>query len=206
MSETGDKLIGGAAAGPACVWADAVGTYLDGELTPGESFVFESHLEGCGACRAAHAEQRRLLGMISAAVTDSQKVVVLPEDFARVVTARAQSDMTSVRAAPEKRRAALLILALALVAFALIGAGSLGELVAPAAHVARGLAAAAGMALRTLADAAAGALLLLRGLGGFLFETRPRGASRLLSVAALACAALLLLLLVRKYHRTIRPD
>ena len=205
MSEPADKLTG-AAAQSSCVWADAGAAYLDGELAAGESFVFESHLESCGACAASLSEQRRLLGLIEAAVTGSQKVVVLPDDFARVVTARAQSDMARVRGASEKRRAALFILALAAAASALIGAGGWGELFAPAAAVARGLAAASDMALHSAAEVAGGAMLLLRGAGRFFTQARPDGATRLAAVAALACAVLLLLRLVTKYHRTIRPD
>lgn len=205
MSETGDKLTA-TAARPPCVWADAVAVYLDGELEAGESFVFESHLEACGACAASLAEQRRLLGLIDKAVTDSQKVVVLPEDFARVVTARAQSDMTRVRGASEKRRAALFVLVLAAAAAALIGAGGWADLLTPAASVARGLGAAAEFVLRFVADLLAGALLLLRGIGRFFTQAQPDGLTRGVSVAALACAVLLLLRLIAKYHRTARPD
>lgn len=194
------------AAATACVWADAVAAYLDGELAGGESFAFESHLETCGACPSALAEQRRLSGLITAAISGPHEAVALPADFARVVTARAQSDMTSVRGAREKRRAALLVLALAAVASALIGAGGWNELLGPAAAVARGLAAAADIVLRSIAELAAGALLLLRGLGGFLLEAQPGRATRLLTAAALACAVLLLLRLITKYHRTVSPD
>ena len=206
MNETGDKLRTGEAVGPACVWADAVAVYLDGELTPGESFVFESHLESCGACPAALAEQRRLLGLLDAAVTGSREAVALPDDFARVVTARAQSDMASVRGASEKRLAALLALALAAIAFTLIGAGGWDELFTPAAAVARGTAAALEMALHAVAELAAGAALLLLGLGDFFGQARPDGPTRFVAVAALACAVLLLLRLITKYHRTARPD
>ena len=206
MNETDDNLTAAAVAGSACERAGAVAAYLDGELTAAESSAFESHLKACGACPAALTEQRRLLGLIDAAISGPQKVVVLPEDFARVVTARAQSDMTSVRGASETRRAALLVLALAAAAFALIGAGGWNELFTRAAHTARGLAAAVGMALRSVGEAAAGAALLLRGVGGFLVQAQPGGAARLLYAAALACAVLLLLRLIAKYHRTIRTD
>ena len=54
--------------------------------------------------------------------------------------------------------------------------------------------------------AAAGAALLLRGVGRFFIQARPDGQTRLLLVAALACAVLLLLRLVTKYRRTYRPD
>lgn len=206
MDEADDKLTATAAARPACVWADAVAAYLDGELAAGETFVFETHLKSCDLCRPALAEQRRLMGLITAAVSGPQEVVALPKDFARVVTARAQSDMTSVRGAPEKRRAALLVLALVIVASALIGAGGWSDVLTPAGTVARGLAAAAQIALRAVADAASAALLLLRGVGRFLVQSQPDGPKQFLSAAALACAVLLLLRLVTKYRRTYRPD
>lgn len=205
MDDTGDKLTA-TAARSACVWADATAAYLDGELEAGETFVFESHLQTCDSCPAMLAEQRRLLGLITAAVSGPHEAVDLPDDFARVVTARAQSDMTSVRCASEKRRAALLILALAVVTFALIGAGGWGEVFTPAATFARGLTSAAEMALRTVGEFASGATLLLRGVGRFFTQARPDGATRLLAVAALACAVVVLLRLVTKYHRTARTD
>ena len=206
MDEADDRLTATTRARPACVWADAVAAYLDGELEAGETFVFEAHLQSCDSCPPALAEQRRLMGLITAAVSGPHEEVVLPADFARVVTARAQSDMTSVRGAPEKRRAALLVLALAVATTVLIGAGGWGEVFTPAATVARGLAAAAEMALRSVGELAGGALVLLRGVGRFLVQAPPDGPTRLLSVAALACAVLLLLRLVTKYRRTYRPD
>ena len=194
------------AAGVACESGGSVAAYVDGELTAAESSAFESHLKCCGACWSTLAEQRRLLGLIDAVVTGSQKAVALPEDFARTVTARAQSDMTAVRGAPEKRRAALFAVALAVVAFALIGAGGWSDLLTPAAAVLRGLAAAVEMALHSVAEAASGALLLLQGLGRFFTQARPDGLTCLLAVLALACAVLLLLRLITKYHRAVRPD
>jgi anti-sigma factor RsiW len=194
------------AAGPACRRGDAAAAYLDGELSAAEASAFESHLKSCGACSSALSEQRRLLGLIEAAISGPHKAVTLPDDFARVVTARAQSDMTCVRVASEKRLAALLVVALAAVAFALIGAGGWGEVFTPAAQVARGVASAAEIALRTFGEIAAGVALLLRGVGGFLVEAQPDRATRLLSVAALACAVLLLLGLITKYRRSYRPD
>ena len=205
MSETGDKLTGLAAQG-LCGRADVAAAYLEGELTAPETTAFESHLKSCGACPAVLSEQRRLLGLIDAAATGSHEAVALPADFTRVVTARAQSDMSSVRRGPERRRAALLAFALAAAAFSLIGAGVWVELLTPTAAAARGLAAAAEMALRSVGAAAAGAALLLRGLGNFFTQARPDASTRLLSAAVLACAVLLLLRLIVKYHRATQPD
>ena len=206
MHEAADNLTATATARPACVWADAVAAYLDGELAAGETFVFEEHLKSCESCPPALSAQRRLMGLITAAVSGPHEEVVLPADFARVVTARARTDMGRVRGAPEKRRAALFILALAAVASALIGAGGWDELFTPAGTVARGLAAAAEMALRSVGELASGLLVLLRGVGRFLVQAQPGGPKQFLPVAALACAVLLLLRLVTKYRRTYRPD
>jgi anti-sigma factor RsiW len=205
MNEIGDKLTA-TVSRAACAWADAVAAYLDGELEAGETFVFEEHLKSCDSCPTALTEQRRLTGLITAAVSGPHEAVVLPKDFARVVTARAQSDMTCVRGAPEKRRAALLVLALAAVATALIGAGGWSEVFAPAAQVARGVAGVSAFALRSAGEIASGAALLLRGVGGLIVQARPDGPTRLLSVALLACALVLLLGLITKYRRTYRPD
>ncbi|HVG28925.1 MAG TPA: zf-HC2 domain-containing protein, partial [Pyrinomonadaceae bacterium] len=100
MQEATTKVTTAAAAHdgarPPCGCTD-VAAYLDGELSVAESSSFEEHLLACAPCAAALSEQRRLLCLLDAAFARAQKKVELPEDFARVVKARAQTDMTSVR-------------------------------------------------------------------------------------------------------------
>jgi anti-sigma factor RsiW len=188
---------------PACDCTD-VAAYLDGELSVAESSSFEQHLASCRSCAASLAEQRRLLCLLDAAFSRAQRKVALPEDFVRVVKARAQTDMTSVRHSSEKRRALVLCLALAALSCALLGTRALGEGLAPLRAAAGAALSISDMVFHTLAEACAGALVVLRGFGRHLV-TEPRGASAF-AFAALACAFVALLRLVGDYHRQRLPD
>lgn len=194
-----------AAAARPCDCAD-VAAYLDGELGVAESASFESHLKACALCAGAHAEQQRLLCVLDAAFSRAQhRHVEVPADFARVAVARARTDMTRVRRRSEKGRALALCLALSAVAFALLGAGFWGEIVAlarPSAHAASVLS---DMTLHATGSAASGTRVLLRGFGGYLLGSGPPGV-HVFVYAALGCAVLLLLGLIGKYHRAGLPD
>jgi anti-sigma factor RsiW len=181
-----------------------VAAYLDGELSVAESSSFEEHLLACAPCAAALSEQRRLLCLLDAAFARAQKKVELPEDFARVVKARAQTDMTCVRRVGERRRAALLCLALAALALALLGVRAVGEGLLPVrAALGAGLSIL-DMVFHTAAEGFAGAALVLRSLGRF-FATEPGGV-RASFFVALALAVLALLRLINNYHRERLPD
>ncbi|MFL6229826.1 MAG: anti-sigma factor family protein [Pyrinomonadaceae bacterium] len=191
------------AAPAACDCAD-VAAYLDGELSVAESSAFESHLASCRSCAGALAEQRRLLCLLDAAFARAQRKVPLPEDFVRVVKARAQTDMRCVRRSSEKWLALALCLGLGALAFALIGGRALADGLTPLRAAAGALGSILAMLFHAAAEAAAGALVILRGLGRYL-STGTRGAG-LAVVAALACAALALVALINNYHRERLPD
>jgi H+/gluconate symporter-like permease len=132
----------------------------------------------------------------------AQKKVQLPEDFARVVKARAQTDMTSVRHTSEKRRALVLCVALAALSLALLGSRVLSEGLTPLRAAAGALASLLDMIFHTAAEAAAGALLILRGLSRYL-STGTTGTGLFV---ALFFAFVALLLLINNYHRERLPD
>ncbi|HEV2765365.1 MAG TPA: zf-HC2 domain-containing protein, partial [Pyrinomonadaceae bacterium] len=113
---------------PACR-GDDVAAYLDCELAPADSRQFEEHVRSCAACAAALNEQKRLLRLLDVTLSHPslEEDLALPKDFARVVTAHAQTDMSGVRAAPERRRALLLCAGLAALALAVFGATFLSE-------------------------------------------------------------------------------
>ena len=183
-----------------------VAAYLDGELGVAESASFESHLKSCALCAAAHAEQQRLLCLLDAAFSRAHhRHVEVPADFTRVAVARAQNDMTRVRRRSEKGRALALCLALSAVAFALLGASFWGELAALARPSAHAASALSDMTLHATGSAASGTRVLLRGFGGYLLQSGPPGVHAFV-YAALACAVLLLLRLIGKYHRAGLPD
>ncbi len=202
MGESADNLLTGGAC-EACDCAD-VAAYLDGELGVAEGEAFERHVASCKVCAGALAEQRRLLCLLDAAFTRGQKKVDLPEDFARVVRARAQTDMTSVRREGERRRAALLVASLAALACALLGLRFIAAGFTTLRAVAGAALSVCDMILHTLAETAAGLLFILRAVGRLL-ATEPRGGGALVMLL-LACALALLMRLVSDYHRERLPD
>jgi anti-sigma factor RsiW len=188
---------------PSCGCTD-VAAYLDGELSVAESSSFEDHLLACPPCARALSEQRRLLCLLDAAFARAQRKVELPEDFARVVKARAQTDMTSVRRVGERRRAALLCLALAALALALLGVRAVGEGLVPLRAALGAALSILDMIFHTAAEGFAGAALILRSAGRFV-ATEPGGVRASLFVA-LALSVFALLRLINKYHRQRLPD
>ncbi|MGH9902626.1 MAG: anti-sigma factor family protein [Pyrinomonadaceae bacterium] len=186
--------------GRSCRRAD-VAAYVDGELDPSASAEFERHARECGPCAAALTEQKRLLCLLDVAFLggSGDGALPLPKNFARVVTARAQSDMSGMRGGAEHRRAFLLCAALSAASFGLLGVTTFGEALAPAARVCRAVLSVASMFGGALVDAVAGALVILRAVGGH-FIAEPQ-LTRAFTLALFACAVILLARLIMNYHR-----
>jgi hypothetical protein len=198
-----DDAIASSALRSPCDCTD-VAAYLDGELSIAESASFELHIASCRTCADALAEQRRLLCLLDAAFSRGHKRVELPEEFVRVVKARAQTDMTSVRHASEGRRAALVVAALFLLACALLSGRIFAVGLAPLRAAAGAVLSISDMIFHTFSEAAAGLLFILRSIGRQL-ATEPRGGGALV-LLLLACALAALLRLVSDYHRERLPD
>lgn len=175
-----------------------VAAYLDGELGSAALLAFEEHLKECRSCAGKLEEQRRLLCTLDMAFSD-EKTLALPADFARVVTAHAQMDMSGVREQRERGRALRLCIALALFSFALLGGASLSDSVLEPVRVFGRLAGTGlGILWRAIYDAGATFAVITRIIGRFAFESHPLG---LFSYLLLGAALLLLLRLIRGYHR-----
>jgi anti-sigma factor RsiW len=178
-----------------------VAAYLDGELDAATAERFERHVKGCATCAAALNEQKRLLCLLDVAFPGqrAEQDFALPKDFARVVTAHARTDMSGVRQRSEHRRAVALCALLAVGSFALLGLRRFDAALAPFTGFARAVAGILGMLARALTDAATGAAVILRAVGGHYFaEHLP---FKVLTGLLLACAAVLLLRLIGSYHR-----
>jgi len=190
---------GAADTGPRCPQTTLTAAYLDGELDAPAAEGFERHAKTCAACSASLLEQRRLLCLLDNAFDETfEKRVALPRDFTRRVRARAQTDMSGVRAARERRLALKICAALAAAAFALLGFAAFEAVVAPVLGAARAAGGVLGVAGHAAAGAGAGAGVVARALGGRL------GASETLAVlhwVVVAVALVLLLRLIVAYHR-----
>jgi anti-sigma factor RsiW len=186
--------------GPVCRSEEII-AYLDGELDAASLARLEGHFESCAQCAAELRQQRRILNELNVALMD-EPLIELPKNFAEVVAARAQSDVSGVVRDPSERRRALrLCAALAAASFALLGGAALSESVfAPLRAIWKAGVALVGFLGHALYDAGAGVAVISRGLGGhLLFGSRGMG---LLVMLLLALALFTLARLIVRYHRT----
>ena len=185
---------------PVCRSEEVV-AYLDGELDAASRARLEQHFEECPQCARDLRAQRRLLSELNFALMD-EPAIEMPKNFAQIVAARAQSDLSGVVRDPRERgRALRLCAALALISFALLGGAAVGESVfSPLRSVWRAGAALFNFLGHALYDAGAGVAVISRGLGGhLLFESRGVG---LLVLLLLVLALFTLARLIVRYHRT----
>src|ERR1700730_4227914 len=96
---------------------EQIAAYLDGELDGNSSTLLEEHLKECARCTAELTEQRQLLCAFDSALGQSGELP-LPKDFARIVAAHAESDMSGVRERAEHKRALRYCVLLAAASFA----------------------------------------------------------------------------------------
>ncbi len=149
-----------------CAERRHVSAYVDDELDLLEQARFEQHAVECAACARDVAEQRCLLRVLDMTIGGAADIR-LPNNFAQIVTARAQADMSGVRRAAEKNRAVHLCCLLAAGIGVLLGAGLIDAvlLLAPVSGFAVRLASVLTVLANTLLDLGAMLTVVLRFLG-----------------------------------------
>jgi len=175
-----------------------VAAYLDGQLEIAAMDQFEAHVEGCQPCRAELNAQRQFLCELDS-VLSTPKELSIPEDFARIVSARAESDMRGVRTGGERRRALLFCLALGLAAFVLLGATAGTSLLIAAALLTNKVLGVLSLLWTTLYDAAIGMTIVSRVIVKMFLPESPLTSLAALLVLVLAVASLSHLII--SYHR-----
>ena len=175
-----------------------VAAYVDGELTGAALEDFEAHLRSCGACVDELRTQRQLLCALDVAFNDSRSFE-LPREFSRVVTARAESDLSGVRRKRERRRALKMCAALAVTSFALMGAAAQGLVIDPLRSVFRVANILLDFAVRAALDLAETVAVFIRVFTRAIFFA-PYGIG-VLFLIALLFSTLLLPFLIASYHR-----
>lgn len=180
--------------------SEEIAAYLDGELESEVRALLEEHLAKCARCAAELKMQQRLLCELNLALSDDASVE-MPMNFAQIVAARAQSDLSGVRERRERRRAFNLCAVLAALAIALLGGAAVSESIfAPLRAIWKGGAALFNFLGHALFDAGASLAVISRGVGGhLLFDSRPVG---VLVLLLLASALFILRRLIVGYHRT----
>ena len=173
--------------------------YLDGELEGLSLTRLERHLEDCSHCAGELLRQRRLLQHVNTALMDEPTIEV-PKEFARLVAARAQSDMSGMRHRREGLRALGLTAGLVAVALLVVGGTALREsILEPLRSIWKVGVALLGFFGQALYDGGASVAVISRGIGAhLLFESRVRS---LLFLVLLALALFTLTRLIIRYHR-----
>jgi len=175
-----------------------VAAYLDGELTGVALDEFERHLEVCAACTTELRTQRQLLCTLDVAFNDARSFH-LPNDFARVVTAHAENDLTGMRDHRERRRALQLCALLALVSFGLLGAATRAVVFDPLRSFFRVTRVLVDLVWRATSEAASSAAVVIRMIGRAMLFAQT--GSRFFFVLAFLVSISFLSLLIANYHR-----
>ena len=178
--------------------SEEVAAYLDGELTSVALDRFEQHAKECSTCAKELRAQRQLLCTLDTAFSDSRSFD-LPNNFARVVTARAENDLSGMRNRHERKRALQLCMLLALIAFALLGAAARTIVLDPLRSFFRVARVLFDLLWQAAADAFATVAVLTRVIGRAVLDTQP--GSRLLLVLAFLLSLSCLSLLIIRYRR-----
>ena len=172
--------------------------YVDGELDTDLTLLFEDHLEGCAECRAELRAHRLFVCELDAAMSDSAEIPV-PDDFSRMVAARAASDMRGVRTRSEHRKALTICAVLAFVGFALLGAAARNTVFLVAERSVTTVFGLVSFVATSAYDAVAGFAVVFRVLSKkVIIESGSVGPL----VGLLALAILILSRLISNYHRT----
>ena len=175
-----------------------VAAYLDGELSEAGVNRFEDHLRSCLDCANELRAQRQLLCTLDVAFNGNRSFQ-LPHDFTRIVTARAESDLSGMRNKHERRRALKLCAVLALVSFALLGAAARTVVFDPLSTLFRISRTVLQLAWQAASEAVMSATVLGRVIvRAVLLDQNGLG---LLMLAAFLIAISVLPFLLVKYHR-----
>jgi predicted anti-sigma-YlaC factor YlaD len=176
---------------------ELIAAYLDGELDSSEGTLFEQHMLGCPTCSAELTAQRLFLCELDATLTITPDLPV-PRNFAQIVAARAESDMSGMREGREHKRALRFCLILAVASFALLGAAASKAMFFSGRTVASQIFGIFGLLWTTLYDAAVGLTVISRVISGGLIPESPFAG---LAALLLALGVVLLSLLISSYHR-----
>ena len=171
--------------------ADDISAYIDGELSPEEEFGLTVHLSECRECTAELNRQKSFLNLVGAGLSEGL-APEMPRDFAKIVTATAESSVNGVRGRREIFIASAAILIIAAGSLLLLGSGtSLGSGIIEKAVA---VASAAGHAMYSLA---LGIAIMIKAVAGGAGSF-----AALMAVAVVGTGAAFIL--VRNFRRPAR--
>lgn len=175
---------------------ELIAAYIDGDLDSATYDELEHHLNECGPCTDELRLQQLFVCELDSAFSQHDELPV-PRDFARIVAANAESDMSGARTSKEHRLALRLCLMLALASFALLGMASSRAVLFSGKVIITKFFGIASLLARALYDAGVGFTVVLRMAAAAIVSD----AFSVLVFLVLLLALLLLLLLITSYHR-----
>jgi len=175
-----------------------VAAYLDGELSDAGTNRFEEHLRSCVECATELRAQRQLLCTLDVAF-NSTRSFQLPHNFTRIVTARAESDLSGMRNRHERRRALKLCALLAAVSFALLGAAARTIVLDPLRTFFKIAGSLLQLAWHATSDAVMSATVLVRVIGRGILEAE--NGVLLFAIVGFLFSISILPFLLARYHR-----
>lgn len=178
---------------------EALAAYIDCELTEEEERLVESHLSGCGTCLEEFNLQKRMLAAITPVLSGSTAFPDVPENFARIVSVRAENNLEQIRKGGERSAAGLIVaLLLLFTAAGLSLAGGRDAFVAVEKLGAQAFTVT-GFVTHSLFELGTGIGVVLKYAGSLVFGSN--GAS-ILSVGSFLAASVALSRMLRKDLRS----
>ncbi|MCB1023362.1 MAG: zf-HC2 domain-containing protein [Acidobacteria bacterium] len=137
--------------------------YIDGELTPNEEFELECHLAGCKTCTHEVNAQKKVSNSLEIILEEEMKNIKLPDNFSKIVAAKAESNVSGIRQRKEILRAVFICLLLLL--FLVVGFGSKVTSIIPEFYEMQGqIGSVAGFVLHLGYEAFVAIAIILRSL------------------------------------------
>lgn len=154
---------------PDCPSPD-ISAYIDGELSPADELLLDMHIAGCRTCNDDLNLQKSFLIALDSSLDESNEIE-LPLNFTKSVVANAESGVSGLRQATERRTAALICVALIAVSLFALGT-KVDGVFAASASIAEKVVAVVGSAFHFLYDISLGSAIVFRSLASnFVFES-----------------------------------
>ncbi|MDQ3633820.1 MAG: zf-HC2 domain-containing protein [Acidobacteriota bacterium] len=91
-----------------CCPREEIAAYVDGELSSSEEFDLDLHLSNCKICSDELNSQKKVSTTLEILLEDKAEDIKLPENFTKVITAKAESNVSGLRH-PKERLSAVFI-------------------------------------------------------------------------------------------------
>lgn len=150
---------------------EEVFAYIDGELSSRDELDFDLHLDNCKICTDELNSQKKVLTTLEIMLEEEAKDIELPEDFTKIITTKAESNVTGLRHRKERFHALLICSILLFIVTIALGTEVSSVWIAVEKFFDQ-FSAVVGFVFHLAYDAAIGINVILRSLGHkFVFSS-----------------------------------